>query len=85
MNMYPHPCMSSGEQILNDQTDSLTQRHNQEAHVVEPVGRLVGELGDKELQDGSQVTLAAHRRHLHRPGHGRVAVTAAEREREREV
>lgn len=83
MNMYLHPCTSSREQtLLNDQADSLTQRHDQEAHVVEPVGRLVGELGDKELQDGSQVTLAAHRRHLHRSRHGRVAVTAAERERE---
>ncbi len=62
----------------------LTQRHNQEAHVVEPVGRLVGELSDEELQDGSQVTLAAHRRHFHRSGHGRVTVTATGTERERE-
>ena len=66
----------------------FTQRHHQEAHVIEPVGRLVGELGDEELQDGSQVALAAHRRHLHRSGHGRVTVTATgtqrERERERE-
>lgn len=52
--------------------------------MVEPVGRLVGELSDEELQDGSQVTLAAHRRHLHRSGHGRVTVTATGAERERE-
>ena len=64
--------------------DSLTQRHDQEAHVVEPIRGLVGELSDKELQDCSQVTLAAHRRHLHRPGHGRVTVTAMGGEKERE-
>lgn len=54
--------------------------------MVEPVGRLVGELSDEELQDGSEVTLAAHRCHLHGSGHGRVTVTATgiERQGERE-
>lgn len=67
------------------QADSPTQRHNQEAHVVEPVRSLVGELGDEELQDGSEVTLAAHCRHLHRSGHGRVTVTATGTEKEGKV
>jgi len=64
--------------------DPLTQRHDQQPHVVEPVGRFVGELRDEELQDGPEVTLAAHRHHFDRPGHGRVTVTAVGRERERE-
>lgn len=54
----------------------LTERHHQEAHVVEPVGGFIGQLGDEELQDGPEVALAPHRCHLHRPGHGRVTVTA---------
>ena len=87
------PCRSvtlqeTGAFTKNASGAVFTQRHHQEAHVIEPVGRLVGELGDEELQDGSQVALAAHRRHLHRSGHGRVTVTATgtqrERERERE-
>ena len=82
------PCRSVTLQEAAAFTKTLfTQRHHQEAHVIEPVGRLVGELGDEELQDGSQVALAAHRRHLHRSGHGRVTVTAAgtRKEREREI
>lgn len=55
--------------------------------MVQPVRRLVGELGDEELQDGSQVALAAHRHHLHWSGHGRVTVAATgkKKEREREI
>ena len=79
------PCRSVTLQEAAAFTKTLfTQRHHQEAHVIEPVGRLVGELGDEELQDGSQVALAAHRRHLHRSGHGRVTVTAAGTRKERE-
>lgn len=54
----------------------LTQGYHQEAHVVEPVGGFVGQLCDKELQDGPEVALTAHHRHLHRPGHRGVTVTA---------
>lgn len=53
--------------------------------MVQPVRRLVGELGDEELQDGSQVALAAHRHHLHWSGHGRVTVAATGKKREREI
>lgn len=45
--------------------------------MVQPIRRLVGQLSDKELQDGTQITLSAHRGHLHRSGHGGVTVTAA--------
>lgn len=50
--------------------------------MVEPIRCLVGQLSDEKLQDGAQVTLAAHRHHLHSSGHGRVTVTARRRERE---
>lgn len=53
--------------------------------MVQPVRRLVGELGDEELQDGSQVALAAHRHHLHWSGHGRVTVAATGKKKEREI
>lgn len=52
--------------------------------MVQPVRRLVGELGDEELQDGSQVALAAHRHHLHWSGHGRVTVAATGKKKARE-
>ena len=55
----------------------LTQGNHQEAHVPEPVGRLIGQLGDEEAQDGPQVALPPHRGHLHRPGNCGIAVTAA--------
>ncbi len=59
----------------------LTQRHDQEAEVIEPIRRLVGQLSDEELQHWSQITLTADHRHLHRPRHGRVTVTAAHTDR----
>lgn len=75
-----HSLTAATRAPLSPWKHQLTQRHHQEAHVVEPVGCLVGELSDEELQDGSEVTLAAHRRHLHWSGHGRVTVTAKRRE-----
>lgn len=55
---------------------ALTQGYHQEAHVVEPVGGFVGQLCDEELQDGPEVALSAHHRHLHGPGHRGVTVAA---------
>lgn len=62
----------------------LTQGDNQEPHVVDPIRGLVGQLGDEELQDGTQVALPSHCCHLDWPWHGGVTVTAGERERRRE-
>ena len=59
----------------------FTEWNDEEAHVAQPVRGLAGQRLDEEPEDGAQVALAAHRRHLHGPRHGGVAVAAGEQGR----
>lgn len=56
---------------------ALTQWHQQEPQVVEPVGGLAGQLLHEEAEDHAQVALVPCHNHLHRGRHVGVAVTAA--------
>lgn len=54
-----------------------TDGEDEEADVVQPIGRLAGELLHKAAEDGAEVALISTHRHLHRGRRLRVTVTAA--------
>lgn len=64
---------------------ALTQWHKQETKVVEPVGRLAGQLLHKEPEDNAQVALVPCHNYLHWGGHVGVTVTAAKGRRKETV
>lgn len=64
---------------------ALTQWHQQETKVVEPVRRLAGQLFHEEPKDNTQVALVPCHNYLHWGGHVGVTVTAAKRRRKETV
>lgn len=52
-----------------------TQRDDEEPHVAQPVGGLVGQLVHEEPEDGAEVVLGSSHRHL--DGNGRLGVAVA--------